>query len=245
MTVVKKAAAIGGGVIGAGWVARLIENGIHVAVYDPAPGAEQRLQAVLGNAERAYGKLTLAPRRAKGALSFQPSIASAVADADLIVESVPERLEVKQAVYAEVEQAAAPQALIASSTSGILPTDLQDGMKPPERLLVAHPFTQVYMLPLGELVGGQRTAPETIERAKAIYTALGMHPLHIKKEIEAFVADRLLEAVWRECLWLVTDGIATTAELADAIRYGFCLRSAPMGLFDTYRIPRGQAGRRH
>src|SRR3546814_4945252 len=82
ISVVKKAAAIGGGVIGAGWVARLIENGIHVAVYDPAPGAEQRLQAVLGNAERAYGKLTLAPRRAKGALSFQPSIASAVADAE-------------------------------------------------------------------------------------------------------------------------------------------------------------------
>src|SRR3546814_11420320 len=100
MTVVKKAAAIGGGVIGAGWVARLIENGIHVAVYDPAPGAEQRLQAVLGNAERAYGKLTLAPRRANGALSFQPSIAPALPDAAPIVESVAERLRAKHAVHA-------------------------------------------------------------------------------------------------------------------------------------------------
>src|SRR3546814_7514808 len=89
----KKAAAIGGGVIGAGWVARLLENGIDVAVYDPAPEAERRLQAVLDNAERAYAKLTLAPRPKKGALSFRPSIAEAVEGAELIVESVPERLD--------------------------------------------------------------------------------------------------------------------------------------------------------
>jgi len=245
MTQVSKAAAIGGGVIGAGWVARLIENGIDVAVHDPAPGAEQRMQAVLDNAERAYAKLTLAPRRKKGSVSFHGSIAAAVAGAELIVESVPERLDIKQKVYAEVEAAAAPQAIIASSTSGILPTGLQAKMAQPERLLVAHPFNPVYLLPLVELVGGARTAPETVERAKAIYTGLGMHPLHIKKEIEAFVADRLLEAVWRECLWLVTDGIATTAEIDDAIRYGFGLRWAQMGIFETYRIAGGEAGMRH
>ncbi|MGF1627859.1 MAG: carnitine 3-dehydrogenase [Kiloniellaceae bacterium] len=245
MTEVKKAAAIGGGVIGAGWVARLLENGIDVAVYDPAPEAERRLQAVLDNAERAYAKLTLAPRREKGALSFHPSIAAAVAGAGLIVESVPERLDIKQAVYAEVEAAADPRAIIASSTSGILPSDLQAGMKHPGRLLVAHPFNPVYLLPLVELVGGAQTAPETVDRAKALYAAMGMHPLHIRKEIEAFVADRLLEAVWRECLWLVTDGIATTAEIDDAIRFGFGLRWAQMGIFETYRIAGGEAGMRH
>jgi carnitine 3-dehydrogenase len=245
MREVTKAAAIGGGVIGAGWVARLLENGIDVAVYDPAPEAERRLQAVLDNAERAYAKLTLAPRRRQGALSFHPSIAAAVAGADLVVESVPERLDVKQAVYAEVEAAADPRALLASSTSGILPSDLQAGMKHPERLLVAHPFNPVYLLPLVELVGGAQTAPETIERAKAIYAEIGMHPLHIRKEIEAFVADRLLEAVWRESLWLVSDGIATTAEIDDAIRFGFGLRWAQMGLFETYRIAGGEAGMRH
>jgi len=245
MTQVRKAAAIGSGVIGAGWVARLIENGIDVAVHDPAPGAEQRMQAVLDNAERAYAKLTLAPRRTKGSVRYCDSIAAAVAGAALIVESVPERLDIKQKVYAEVEAAAAPQAIIASSTSGILPTGLQAKMARPERLLVAHPFNPVYLLPLVELVGGKETAAETIERAKAIYTALGMHPLHIKKEIEAFVADRLLEAVWRECLWLVTDGIATTAEIDDAIRYGFGLRWAQMGIFETYRIAGGEAGMRH
>src|SRR5512138_2330016 len=245
MIEVKKAAALGGGVIGAGWVARLIENGIDVAVYDPAPGAEQRMQAVLDNAERAYAKLTLAPRRAKGRVTFHGSVAEAAKDAALIVESVPERLDIKQKVYAEAERAADPRAIIASSTSGILPSDLQKGMQHPERLLVAHPFNPVYLLPLVELVGGKQTAPDTIERAKAIYTALGMHPLHIKKEIEAFVADRLLEAVWRECLWLVTDGIATTTEIDDAIRYGFGLRWAQMGIFETYRIAGGEAGMRH
>jgi len=245
MSIIKKAAAVGGGVIGAGWVARLLENGIDVAVYDPAPEAGRRLQAVLDNAEHAYAKLTLAPRRAKGRLTFAASIAEAVKNAELIVESVPERLDVKQTVYAEVETAALPTALIASSTSGILPTELQAKMMLPERLLVAHPFNPVYLLPLVELVGGAKTAPVTIERAKAIYTALGMHPLHIKKEIEAFVADRLLEAVWRECLWLVTDGIATTAEIDDAIRYGFGLRWAQMGIFETYRIAGGEAGMRH
>jgi len=245
MAEIRKAAALGGGVIGAGWVARLLENGIDVAVYDPAPEAERRLQAVLDNAERAYARLTLAPRPKKGVLTFHASLAEAVKDAELIVESVPERLDIKQKVYAEAEAAAGPQAIIASSTSGILPSDLQAGMTHPERLVVAHPFNPVYLLPLVELVGGKQTAPETIERAKAIYAAIGMHPLHIRKEIEAFVADRLLEAVWRECLWLVTDGIATTGEIDDAIRYGFGLRWAQMGIFETYRIAGGEAGMRH
>ncbi len=245
MKPIKKAAAIGGGVIGAGWVARLLENGIDVALHDPAPGAEARLQAVLDNAERAYAKLTLAPRRPKGKLSFHASIGEAVTGSELIVESVPERLDIKRKVYAEVETAAPPTALIASSTSGILPSELQAEMMLPERLLVAHPFNPVYLLPLVELVGGEKTAPQAIERAKKIYQSLGMHPLHVRKEIEAFVADRLLEAVWRECLWLVTDGIATTEEIDDAIRYGFGLRWAQMGIFETYRIAGGEAGMRH
>ncbi|WP_193368706.1 carnitine 3-dehydrogenase [Pelagibius marinus] len=245
MKPIRKAAAIGGGVIGAGWVARLLENGIDVAVHDPAPGAEERVQAVLDNAERACAKLTLAPRPKKGALSFHPSIGEAVTGSDLIIESVPERLDIKRKVYAEVECAATPTALIASSTSGILPSQLQAEMMLPERLLVAHPFNPVYLLPLVELVGGEKTAPQAIERAKKIYASLGMHPLHVRKEIEAFVADRLLEAVWRECLWLVTDGIATTEEIDDAIRYGFGLRWAQMGIFETYRIAGGEAGMRH
>ena len=240
-----KVAVIGGGVIGSGWVARFAENSIDVAVFDPAPDAEEKAAVVFENAESAYSKLTTTPRVKKGNIRFLSSIGDAVRDANLIVEAVPEDPAVKATVYAEVEESADPSALIASSTSGILPSTLQKGMKHPERLLVAHPFNPVYLLPLVELVAGKETAADVIPRASELYTAIGMRPLHIKKEIEAFVADRLLEAVWRESLWLVKDGIATTEEIDDAIRFGFGLRWAQMGLFETYRLAGGEAGMRH
>lgn len=236
---------IGGGVIGAGWVARFIENGIDVAVYDPAPDVEEKVSAVLENAEHAYSKLSAAARQTKGGVQFVASIGEAVKNAQLIVEAVPEDPALKATVYAEIEEIADADALIASSTSGILPSVLQAGLKHPQRLLVAHPFNPVYLLPLVELVGGKETDPDVIARAKEIYAALGMRPLHIRKEIEAFVADRLLEAVWRESLWLVKDGIATTEEIDDAIRFGFGLRWAQMGIFETYRLAGGEAGMRH
>ena len=242
---IKQVAVIGGGVIGAGWVARLIENGLNVQIYDPDTTAPQKLAAVLNNSRHAYAKLTMAPRRPEGQFSFAQDIASAVKAADWIVEAVPERLELKQKIYREIEEASPPNTIIASSTSGILPSDLQTGLKHPERLLVAHPFNPVYLLPLVELVGGTQTSSITIERALSFYRSIGMHPLHIKKEIEAFIADRLLEAVWRESLWLVRDGIASTQDVDDAIRYGFGLRWAQMGLFETYRIAGGEAGMRH
>jgi len=245
MATIKQAAIIGGGVIGAGWISRLIENGVDLSVYDPADGSAEKVDAVLLNSRYAYSKLTDGPRSAEGSITFCASIAEAVAQAELIVESVPERLDIKQSVYAEIEAAAASDAIIASSTSGIMPSDLQAEMANPERLLVAHPFNPVYLLPLVELVGGKKTSMDTIERARDIYHSVGMHPLHVKKEIEAFIADRLLEAVWRESLWLVKDGIATTQDVDDAVRYGFGLRYAQMGVFDTYRVAGGEAGMRH
>ncbi|MCP4187010.1 MAG: L-carnitine dehydrogenase [Gammaproteobacteria bacterium] len=245
MSIIKYAAVIGGGVIGAGWVSRLIENGVDVAIYDPAEDAMEKVEAVLKNSRYAYGKLISAPRAKEGSISFKDSIAAAVPGAELIIESVPERLDIKQSVYAEIEQSADTDAIIASSTSGIMPSDLQAKMSNPERLLVAHPFNPVYLLPLVELVGGKSTSMDTINRAREIYTSVGMHPLHVKKEIEAFIADRLLEAIWRESLWLVKDGIATTQDVDDAVRFGFGLRYAQMGVFDTYRVAGGEAGMRH
>jgi carnitine 3-dehydrogenase len=245
MAAIKQAAIIGGGVIGAGWISRLIENGIDVTVYDPAADAADKVEAVLVNSRYAYSKLTSGPRCTEGSIRFCDTVADAVAAAELIIESVPERLDIKQSVYAQIEDAAASDALIASSTSGIMPSDLQAKMENPERLLVAHPFNPVYLLPLVELVGGKQTSMDTIERARAIYHSVGMHPLHVKKEIEAFIADRLLEAVWRESLWLVKDGIATTQDVDDAVRFGFGLRYAQMGVFDTYRVAGGEAGMRH
>jgi len=240
-----RAAVIGGGVIGGGWVARLIQNGVDVGIFDPDPEAARKIGDVIANADHAIERLTMAPLPSRGEMRFATSIAEAAEGAELIIEAVPERLDVKQAVYAEIEAAAAADALISSSTSGILPSDLQAGMRHPDRLLVGHPFNPVYLLPLVELVGGTATTGDTIDRAAAFFAGLGMHPLPIRKEIEAFVADRFLEAVWREALWLVKDGIATTAEIDDAIRYGFGLRWAQMGLFETYRVAGGEAGMAH
>jgi carnitine 3-dehydrogenase len=242
---ISKAAIIGGGVIGAGWAARLIENGIDIAVYDPAPNAEAKMNAVLANADRACAKLTMAARRRKGNIRFAESIADAVSGAELIVESVPERLEIKQSVYGDIETMAADSAIIASSTSGIMPSDLQAKMKKPERLFVAHPFNPVYLLPVVEIVGGKLTSESIIADAMTFYASIGMKPVHIRKEIEAFVADRLLESIWREALWLISDGICTTQELDDIVRFGLGLRYAQMGVFETYRVAGGEAGMRH
>ena len=242
---IQTTAVLGGGVIGAGWVARLLENGHDVAVFDPAPDAERRLHEALANADAAYAKLFTAPRRPKGAVRMAPSVADACRDADLIVEAVPERLDIKHRVYAEAETTAKPDALIASSTSGIKPTDLQAPLRHPERLLVVHPFNPVYLLPVVEIVGGERTSEDVLQRAMDFYPTLGMKPVRIAKEIEAFVADRLLESLWREALWLIKDGICTTQELDDIVRYGFGLRWAQLGVFDTYRVAGGEAGMRH
>jgi len=168
-----------------------------------------------------------------------------VAGADFIQESVPERLDLKHKVLAEIDAHASRDALIGSSTSGLKPSDMQTSMKYPERLVVGHPFNPVYLLPLVEVVGGKKTSKKSIEQARAVYASIGMKPVVIRKEIEAFVGDRLLEAAWREALWLVNDGICTVEELDDIMRYSFGLRWAQMGMFQVYRIAGGEAGMRH
>ena len=244
MQELRKAACIGGGVIGAGWVARLLLNGIDVALFDPAPDAARKVEEVMAGARRAYRTMAETLPE-EGTLTFAATIEQAVKYADLIQESVPERLELKHKVLAEIDAHARADALIGSSTSGLKPTDMQAPMARPERLVVAHPFNPVYLLPLVEIVAGEKTAPEMVEKAKAIYVSIGMKPVVIAKEIEAFVGDRLLEALWREALWLIKDGVTTVEELDDIIRYSFGLRWAQMGLFQTYRIAGGEAGMRH
>ncbi len=245
MSKINKAACIGGGVIGGAWAARFALAGIDVNIFDPHPEAERIIGEVMANAERAYGMLTMAPLPPKGKLTFVKGIEEAVQGADWIQESVPERLELKRGVLTQIDAAADPKALIGSSTSGLMPTDLQRDMKHPERLFVAHPYNPVYLLPLAELVGGQKTDRAVLEDAKAKLAPIGMKGVIINKEIEAFVGDRLLEAVWREGLWLIKDDICDTETLDDVIRYSFGMRWAQMGMFETYRIAGGEAGMRH
>ncbi len=234
----RKAAIIGGGVIGGGWAARFLLNGWDVAVFDPDPEAERKIGEVLTGARRALPALYDASLPVEGSLTFHHDLAAAVAGAAWVQESVPERLELKHKVFDDVIHAAAPDAVIGSSTSGFKPSELNaEG----HRVIVAHPFNPVYLLPLVELVGDY----EITHRAADVLETIGMYPLRLHHEIEAHIADRLLEAVWRESLWLVKDGIATTEQIDEAIRMGFGLRWAQMGLFETYRIAGGEAGMAH
>ena len=239
----ERVAVIGCGVIGAAWAARFRLHGVSVKVFDPSPDASRLLGEVADNAVVAYLRLGLSTDLAP--LTVCRSIPEAVADVDLVQESVPEVVELKHTTLAAIDAAAAATAVIGSSTSGLLCSELAVPLTHPDRLVVAHPFNPVYLLPLVEIVGGRRTSNDTVQRAIGMYRAVGMKPIHVRAEIEAHIADRLLEAVWRESLWLVNDGIATTAEIDDAIRYGFGLRWAQMGLFETYRIAGGEGGFGH
>ncbi len=241
---IAKAAVVGGGVIGAGWAARLILNGIDVTIFDPDLEAKRKITEVLTNARRAHGEMAPDGLPKEGSLTIGSIVAETVADAQLVIEAVPERLEIKQSVYAEVEEAVGSDIPIASSTSGIMPTDLQANARHPDRLFVAHPFNPVYLLPLVELVAGKETDPQYIEWAKSFFAGIGMHPLHCRVEIEGFISDRLQEALWREALWLLHDEIATAEELDAAITYGPGLRWAQMGTMQTFHLAGGEGGMR-
>ena len=236
---------VGSGVIGAGWAARFLLNGHDCAIYDPDPDLARKLEAVIGNARRAQAKLMPGIGLPEGSLRIATSVADAVGAADFVVESLPEIEALKVRVLGEIDRATKPGVVVASSTSGLLPTSLAAGMADPSRLVVGHPFNPVYLLPLVEVCGGERTAPAAQDRAAALYESIGMRVLRVRKEVDGFIADRLLEALWREALWLVADGIATTEEIDDAIRYGAGLRWSFMGTFLIYRLAGGEAGMRH
>lgn len=244
-THIRTFAALGSGVIGSGWVARALAHGLDVVAWDPAPGAEAVLRARIANAWPALEKQGLAPGASQARLRFVDTVEDCVRDADFIQESAPERLELKLALHAQISAAARPDVIIGSSTSGLLPSEFYADAQHPERCVVGHPFNPVYLLPLVEVVGGEKTAPEAVQAAIEVYTALGMRPLHVRKEVPGFIADRLLEALWREALHLVNDGVASTGEIDDAIRFGAGLRWSFMGTFLTYTLAGGNAGMRH
>jgi carnitine 3-dehydrogenase len=241
----KTVGLLGGGVIGGAWAARFALNGVDVKLYDIDPQATRKMGEIMGNARRAYKKLTLAPLPKEGTITFVSTPEEAVTDVDFVQESAPERLELKQELLARASRAASPTTVFGSSTSGLLPTQIQKDMVNPERFVVGHPFNPVYLMPLVEICGGDLTSQATKERAREVYTQIGMRPLMLSKEIDGFVADRLMEALWREALWMVNDGIATAEEIDDAMRFGPGLRWSFMGTFLVYRIAGGEAGMRH
>ena len=242
---IKNVGLLGGGVIGGGWAARFLINGKNVTLYDPAPDAEAKLREVLDNALTAYHRLTLAPVSLRGELKVVSSVAEAVVGADFVQESAPEREDLKRSLLAEASRAAGPEVVIASSSSGLLPSRIQADCLNPQRVIIGHPFNPVYLLPLVETLGGVKTEDQSLARAEALYRSVGMHPLRVRHEIEGYISDRLQEALWREALHMINDGVATTDEIDEAVIYGPGLRWAFMGTCLTFHLAGGEAGMRH
>ena len=235
----------GTGVIGSGWAVRVLARGFDVIAWDPADEAEDRLRDAVERAWPSATRLGLFPGADPARLRWAGSPEEVAAEAGWVQESAPEDFAVKQRLLSRLDAAAPASTLIASSSSGLLPSRLAEGLRHPERLLIGHPFNPVHLLPLVEVVPGQATSDEAVAEAVAHYDDLVMHPLVVRNEVEGYLSDRLQEALWRENLHLVNDGVATTAELDDAIAYGPGLRWAAMGTNLTFHLAGGEGGMRH
>jgi carnitine 3-dehydrogenase len=232
----KTVAVVGTGVIGASWAALFLSHGLDVVATDPAPGAEERLRA-----DVAATGLT-----ARGRLTFVADVAEAVADADFVQENGPEREDVKHAVFAALDAAARPDVVLASSSSGMLPSAIAKACAAhPERVLVGHPFNPPHLLPLVEVVPGEKTGEAAVDQAMAFYTALGKKPIRLRHELPGHVANRLQAALWREAYSLVDRGVATVADIDTAIANGPGLRWALLGPFAVQHLSGGPGGIAH
>jgi len=242
---VQRVALVGGGVIGGGWAARCLANGLEVVLTDPRAEAREYVEKTVADAWPVLEAAGLTDKGDRSRLYFADDIATAVTQADFIQENVPEREDLKISVLEEVGLHARSDAIIASSSSGLLPSRLQSRCANPERLLIGHPFAPVYLLPLVEVVGGDQTSAESISRAGQFYRSIGMRPLHVRREIEAYIADRLQESLYREALHLIDEGVATVAEIDAAVTGGPGLRWAFMGTFLAWHLGGGPGGMRH
>lgn len=236
---------VGTGVIGAGWSARFLARGLNVIASDPAPDAERLLRLKIDNAEPALSKLGLRAHDMQQRLVFTDDLSNLCTGADFIQENAPENENLKRELHARLDSATAEHVIIASSSSGLLPTRIQADCAHPERVVIGHPFNPVYLLPLVEVVGGDKTGAESIAAAIAFYRGLGMQTLRVRTEVPGYISDRLQEALWREALHMVAEGVATTEEIDDAIIYGPGLRWAFMGTCLTFHLAGGDVGMRH
>jgi len=242
---VRRVTVVGTGVIGGGWAAHFLRRGYDVVAWDPGPGARDRLDALLDNAWPSLQRLGLAEGARRDRLHWAETLEEAVADTDFVQESSPEVLEAKRALLARIDAAAAPEVVIASSTSGLLMTDMAVDCANPGRLLVGHPFNPPYLIPLVEVCGGERTDPDVVKWADEFYTVAGKRSLKMDHEVSGFVGNRVQEALWREALHMVDSGQATVQQIDEAVAYGPGLRWAIMGPMLTFHLAGGPGGMGH
>ena len=241
---VKRIGLVGCGTVGSAWAAHFLAQGLDVIATDPSPNAEIKMRQAVDNAWPSLVKLGLATDASRERLHFNTAIDSALHTVDFVQESTPEQESIKDQVMHAISNAAPPEVIIASSTSGIIPTRLQAQVKHPQRMIVGHPFNPVYLIPLVEVVGGKHTSAATLEWAMAFYQHWGKSPLHCRTEIPGHLANRLQDAVIGEMLNLVADGYASSSDMDIALSAGPGLRWALMGSFMTGYMGAGEGGYR-
>jgi carnitine 3-dehydrogenase len=242
---VRKVTVVGTGVIGGGWAAHFLRRGYDVVAWDPGPDAQDRLSALLDTAWPSLERLGLSPGAGRDRLHWATTLEEALADTDFVQESSPEVLGSKVALLAEVDRLTDPEVVVASSTSGLLMSDMAADCTNPGRFLVGHPFNPPYLIPLVEVVGGGKTDPEAVSWADEFYTVAGKTSLTMDQEVSGFVGNRLQEALWREALHMVESGQATVQQIDNSIAYGPGLRWAIMGPMLTFHLAGGPGGIGH
>jgi 3-hydroxyacyl-CoA dehydrogenase len=243
---IRRIAIIGTGVIGASWTALFLARGLQVVATDVAPNAEAALRKFVDTAWPALKRLGLSPEASQSNLSFTPALPQAVANADLVQENGPERIDFKQKLYGDLDQMLPPDVIIASSSSGLTMSEIQKGAEShPERCVIAHPFNPPHLIPLVEIVGGARTSEETIERAAEFYTSIGQRTVRVNKELPGHVANRLQAALAREVYYLVSEGVVSAADVDTALSWGPGLRWGVMGNMMLNHLGGGPGGIEH
>lgn len=244
MNKIKNISVIGTGVIGTGWILRFLASNKKVIAFDKNKSQIKYLKKEIKRTKPIIEKLYKKKININN-LKIVDTLEEAVKNSDLIQENVPERLQLKKTVLKNISKVARKNTIIASSSSGLLPSKLQSGCINPQRFIIAHPFNPVYILPLVEIVKGNKTSKIYISKANSFYKSIKMKTLLINRELPGFLSDRLQEALWREGLHIINDGFGSTKDLDDAITYGPGMRWALMGTFLTFHLAGGESGMKH
>ncbi len=242
---IRNVAIVGTGVIGASWAALYLARGLNVVATDPAPNAEVNLRKYVDEAWKDLTVIGLSPSASRDRLKFTTDMKKALADADLVQENGPERKDFKIKLFADMDAATRPDSIIASSSSGLTMSTMQSACKHPERCVIGHPFNPPHVVPLVEVVAGEKTSPETVERALAFYASIGKKPIHVRKEVVGHVANRLQAALYREVVYLIEQGVLDVADSDAAVCWGPGLRWGVMGPNLLFHLAGGPGGIHH
>lgn len=242
---IRRIAVVGAGTIGSSWIACFLANGFDVTAHDPSAAAMARIEATVARAWPALERLGLAADASKDRLTLHEDLAATVAEADFVQENGPERLDLKRDLFEQLGRHCRADAIIASSSSGITPSEYQDAAAHPGRVVLGHPFNPPHLVPLVEVCAGKLTSQDTVERTLAFYRSIGKQPILLRREIRGHIANRLQAAVWREAFSLVTSGVASAEDVDAAISHGLGLRWALLGPYLNLHLAGGAGGTAH